>query len=464
MNIRMYVECYNPSDCSSVYEIPYQNITGSSYSWTINKSDLPKIPSIDEKYFFPAGYRIRVTGYSSTGSIVAQDIAYLRIDLKCKDADGQDYYNKGTITYMGTNYEDVCTYNNVKEYYCNSAGEKAETIFECPSISGSPLGCEYGACKKEIKFTGIRELVNGVPQGEIIKDMPQELLTIPYLLKGKSYQIDWSYTGSGSNPAVKITFNGINNSKYKFNVAGAVNNNTPFVLSDNLLTIPGGIYSLNIAYSEPDMPDYVSDYNPALSQYSSWPEVKVVDKPGTGITCTDSDGGKNYNVAGTASSSQMLYNWGYPSIQDQCIAGTISLREAYCATSTIFDYETYNCPFGCDAGKCQALARLTSPNGGETFTWNSPIQWTLNGAINNTEQIRIVLYSSCNNPPSFLPYEYTLATVSAGSLQYNNVVLPVSWAPLQGQCDNTFKIRLYRVSDNSFIDDSDGFFRISTRL
>lgn len=60
-------------------------------------------------------------------------------------------------------------------------------------------------------------------------------------------------------------------------------------------------------------------------------------------TCTDSDGGKNYYVKGTATASGQ-------SLSDHCNSdGT--LTEKYCSNNQIV-WETYACPYGCSDGRC----------------------------------------------------------------------------------------------------------------
>ncbi|MFH0926971.1 MAG: hypothetical protein V1822_00125 [Candidatus Micrarchaeota archaeon] len=59
------------------------------------------------------------------------------------------------------------------------------------------------------------------------------------------------------------------------------------------------------------------------------------------ITCTDSDGGKNYYTLGTVSRAGQTYT-------DACI-GTLSLREYYCSGTNVAN-ETKVC--SCSKGKC----------------------------------------------------------------------------------------------------------------
>ncbi len=68
------------------------------------------------------------------------------------------------------------------------------------------------------------------------------------------------------------------------------------------------------------------------------------------FSCTDSDGGKNYNVAGT-----VLFNG--QNYTDFCNSTRI-LNEYSCAQSGMMDFNSYACPYGCEktasGGKCKA--------------------------------------------------------------------------------------------------------------
>ena len=68
--------------------------------------------------------------------------------------------------------------------------------------------------------------------------------------------------------------------------------------------------------------------------------------------CTDSDGGKNYNVKGNvvASSSTPGYTG---NVWDYCKTdGTNALVEYFCTADKQQSGETYNCPNGCSNGAC----------------------------------------------------------------------------------------------------------------
>lgn len=111
-----------------------------------------------------------------------------------------------------------------------------------------------------------------------------------------------------------------------------------------------------------DLPDEkgiskVIEYTPTSSQikiYANecfymkvYSKSQVVPVTTTIKTCTDSDGGKNYYVKGTATASGQ-------SLSDHCNSdGT--LTEKYCSNNVVV-WETYACPYGCSDGRCIDIA------------------------------------------------------------------------------------------------------------
>jgi hypothetical protein len=75
-------------------------------------------------------------------------------------------------------------------------------------------------------------------------------------------------------------------------------------------------------------------------------------------TCTDTDGGKNYNVKGTlvACSSSGLCMTG----SDECYSKAI-LTEYYCDANTDGRNVAYTCPNGCSNGACKGASIITKP-------------------------------------------------------------------------------------------------------
>jgi hypothetical protein len=62
---------------------------------------------------------------------------------ECNDTDGEDIYEKGTVTAFGKTFTDVCEGLDVKEYSCEG-GEAAVSVHDCPT----DFICKDGMCLK----------------------------------------------------------------------------------------------------------------------------------------------------------------------------------------------------------------------------------------------------------------------------------------------------------------------------
>jgi hypothetical protein len=99
------------------------------------------------------------------------------------------------------------------------------------------------------------------------------------------------------------------------------------------------------------------------------------------ISCTDTDGGLNYNEKGTVTSNGVTYS-------DMCNpSNAFNQGERICGSDGSMKLIYYNCPNGCEDGACKnsgSNVTVTSPNGGETFTKGSNIvvNWTSQGVSN----------------------------------------------------------------------------------
>ncbi len=69
------------------------------------------------------------------------------------------------------------------------------------------------------------------------------------------------------------------------------------------------------------------------------------------VSCTDTDGGKNYTVKGN---TNMTNSTGKFSYVDSC-SNTQSLNEYYCDVNNIAKRESYTCPNGCENGACKPI-------------------------------------------------------------------------------------------------------------
>jgi len=103
-------------------------------------------------------------------------------------------------------------------------------------------------------------------------------------------------------------------------------------------------------------------------------EADLVVKP---LTCTDSDGGKNYYLKG-----QTMLQTG-ANLIDNCPANSpykpgITLLESYCTNESPFVvYQEYDCPNGCQDGACKSSAssaNCTDSDGGINFNVKGTVQ------------------------------------------------------------------------------------------
>ncbi len=110
----------------------------------------------------------------------------------------------------------------------------------------------------------------------------------------------------------------------------------------------------------------------------------------TTVSCTDTDGGVNYESKGSAT-GMSPWTGKVETYVDACntYAGRNNLYEYSCGTgvsATKITREDYVCPNGCTDGACNRAANqpyvaVTSPNGGETFTKGNDIvvRWSSQG-------------------------------------------------------------------------------------
>lgn len=89
-------------------------------------------------------------------------------------------------------------------------------------------------------------------------------------------------------------------------------------------------------------------------------------------TCSDTDGGKNYNILGTASDT-----FHHASMQDYCfnVYGTWGkdLYEYYCTADGTFTFDLHTCPSVCVNGVCKV------PSGSECYDTDGGNNWNVKG-------------------------------------------------------------------------------------
>jgi len=149
-------------------------------------------------------------------------------------------------------------------------------------------------------------------------------------------------------------------------------------------------------------------------------------------TCKDSDGGKKYDVKGTATGGDAN---GYSSLTDSCAGGGGAdirmLAEAYCSGNTILE-ENYICPNGCSNGAC--IAPCTDSDGGKNY-------YVKGTATGNENGQRVTSTDGCRSDSKTLAEVYCNGTdlkVDQYVCQYactNGACMKAP--PVNGICGNT---------------------------
>ena len=102
------------------------------------------------------------------------------------------------------------------------------------------------------------------------------------------------------------------------------------------------------------------------------------------VACTDSDGGKNYNVKGCAATSDSPNSQYCDACSSETATGVQTLYENYCEGGAV-KYETYKgCAYGCSLGAClpapitMPSIAVLYPKTGDTITAGNKVnvQWT----------------------------------------------------------------------------------------
>jgi hypothetical protein len=173
-------------------------------------------------------------------------------------------------------------------------------------------------------------------------------------------------------------------------------------------------------------------------------------------TCTDSDGGRNYYVKGTAIDPDTG-----KSFTDYCLSDS-TIREYFCLSpSLVFPggsvaQEDYTCPYGCKDGACIRGKSITvlSPNGGEKWIKGNTyeIRWKAEGidrigidVVNFDTNTVYTLVTAPNDLPASLgKYSWKVGS------EYPEI-----------PPGDHYKIRIFTTFPQEFIsDESDGYFSI----
>ena len=139
-------------------------------------------------------------------------------------------------------------------------------------------------------------------------------------------------------------------------------------------------------------------------------------------SCSDSDGGKNYNVLGTA-------DYNYKNYTDFCLNNS-RLLEYYCATNTSVRSVNYTCQYGCSNGACQtATYTCTDSDGGKIPNVKGTTIEYLNRRVNKQATDNCTSITSVNENYCGTNNRSASSTMacSAGRQCSNGACLPASY-------------------------------------
>ncbi|MEK6968357.1 MAG: thrombospondin type 3 repeat-containing protein [Nanoarchaeota archaeon] len=288
----------------------------------------------------------------------------------CVDSDQGDIgYARGTVTINGSiKYVDFCSpptgydYSFVNEYYCFNSTASSPTLEEQILCENNTV-CLNGAC-----------------------------VVAP--------QISCTETDNGKDIYVKGTVTSINGVEVDA-CLGNVNIleyycSTPINSSFSLESCPAGYYCSNGA---------------------------CIVGPPPAPTCTDTDGGINVTVRGTASTPNQ-------SQTDSCLSASM-VTEYYCVNNEVVS-TTLNCDNGCLNGACVIGAppppTCTDSDGGVN-TW---VKGTTTDAL-NTRTDHCGIWSPPINAPNLLEYSCS----PTGDIQEDGIYCPNGNVCVDGTCPTT---------------------------
>ena len=179
-------------------------------------------------------------------------------------------------------------------------------------------------------------------------------------VKGNTYDIRWTSAGVENVNINLVSYKGGTSSKRIATLVSASLGKYSWTIPENSNS-GERCYKIKIWGGIEPYPTTVSDESDDYFSIAS-----------SEISCTDTDGGKDYYIKGSAT-DRYSRAWA-----DRCI-NTDELSEVFCSEKNTVDAVRYTCPYGCKDGACQPGITVLSPNGGEKWEagktyeirWNS---------------------------------------------------------------------------------------------
>jgi hypothetical protein len=324
---------------------------------------------------------------------------------KCEGSTDMNNFNGGSIVVTYSNdaketLQDTCGYGSAgyvygaKHYFCNLPGYEAHYWTVVKDCKTEGKVCQNGVCVNQTEIRVISP--NG---GETFKT-------------GDFVTIQWT---PGSPGISQIYFESTTRD-YTNNVMATLPNTAgsfTFRIPDNF---PADSYVAKI-YKYNGVQGYADSSDAPFSIVS-----------GGGI-CTDSDGGKNYYVKGSADAPTGR-------LDDACDTDGTRLFEYYCSNGQQLQ-DQYSCPYGCRDGACVGLT-VISPNGGEQLAIGtvSTITWNLHVGV--TDSYKVALFLLDLNGVKLGP----VGVESANKGQFRWNISTINWG---GAMPQPIKSGAYRI-------------------
>jgi hypothetical protein len=266
--------------------------------------------------------------------------------ITCADSDGGlAYKTKGTVTYDGKTYDDVCSDGDLTEYYCVS-GTPANSSYECPS----DYTCLSGRCTSQ-KCTDTEYGDSIYSAGTTMINNEKGTLSYTDYCEDRSTVVEYS-CDSGQLDEEKLDCpNGYHCS------GGVCYSDWSCSDSDggtwNEIYDKGTVYFNYHSYTDYCRDDdTIVEYScsgTSFSQYSMDCPSNYECSSGRCVRdhhndCDDDDGGKDYYDKGTVELDDIERT-------DYC-SSSRTLIEYYCDGDDDYDRKTYTCPYSCSNGRC----------------------------------------------------------------------------------------------------------------
>jgi len=293
----------------------------------------------------------------------------------CTDSDnGRSYYIKGTTTgFIDKEWvtrTDYCLKSGeLKEFYCR--GNNIVSVnYKCP------YGCKDGACKRkktgvDFKFLSARAYIMDSSSGAKAAEA-----TLKFKVKTKGLTlsefkaVEGGVTGtvssvaSGTVSSVVVNAYDANNNLIEAVSSRSITQYPPGPIKDGTeasvvvqMVVSGTNYKGLLKFKI----DEIRFWETTSGSYEVYDDTKdwqtgYVNLSGatTTISCTDTDGGINYDVKGTVFYTDA--NGIKGNMTDTCTGyNNEYVIEYYCDTASGYNYKVsqYKCPYGCENGVCK---------------------------------------------------------------------------------------------------------------